>query len=206
MGNLPIVADGLSIRLLTRADMRLLCEWPPYPRPYGVFRFSFSGQSVEDLDRTYEARMSDESRITLVADTAQTSAIGYIALVGVDWKRGICGNMAIRIRSDYCDRGIGSRVLREVRDWWFGHGMNLLRLDVAATNHRAIRCYLNVGYHKTGEFWRDAEDLVGENLSDRKYRFLGDDVDDSGATPKVRFYWMEVDGGRVRSTVDRSAP
>ncbi len=163
--NLPIHAEGLLVRLVTRADLDLLSEWPPYPWPYEVFRFSFSGQTADDLDCVYDGRLRDDSRITLVVDAAEAAAIGYIALVHVDWVTRITGNISFRIHPDFCDQGIGSCVMSEVRRWWFVHGMNSLRLDVAATNHRAVRCYTNVGFQKTGEFWREAHDLVGKDLS-----------------------------------------
>ena len=67
--NLPIHAEGLLIRPARRADINRLSEWPPYPWPYDVFRFSFSGQTGDDLDRLYDERCRDDSRITLVVDT-----------------------------------------------------------------------------------------------------------------------------------------
>ena len=190
--NLPIHAEGLLLRLVTRADIGLLSEWPPYPWPHEVFRFSFSGQTADDLDRVYDERLRDDCRITLVVDAAETPVIGYIALVEVDWVKGNAGNMSFRIHPDFCDQGIGSIVMSKVRDWWFGHGMNSLRLDVAATNHRAVRCYASAGFQRAGWFWREAHDLVGKDLSEQKYLFLGDHVNCNAAIPRIRFYWMEA--------------
>ena len=139
--------------------------------------------------------MRDDSRITLVVDAAEASVIGYIAMVQADWVKGIAGNMSFRIHPDFCDQEIGSCVMSKVRDWWFAHGMDSLRLDVAATNHRAIRCYTSVGFQKTGEFWREAHDLVGKDPSEQKYRFLGNHVDCNTSIPRIRFYWMEAENG-----------
>ena len=192
LNNLPIHTEGLSIRQLNRADMTLLNEWPLYPWPHDVFRFSFSGYSAEDLDRVYEAKKVDESRITLIVDAVKKKAIGYVALTQVDWIKRISGNMSFRIHPDFCDKGIGSVVMLSVQDWWFKHGMNLLRLDVAATNPRAVKCYSNSGFQRTGEFWREAHDLVGKDLNEPKYSFLMDHVNRNAEIPRIRFYWMEA--------------
>ncbi len=86
-------------------------------------------------------------------------------------------------------------MLEMVRDWWLDHGMNGLCLDVAATNRRAIACYRKVGFHKTGEFWRDASDLEEEDLDDPRNAFLRGHVRSLGATTQLRFYWMAL--GRI---------
>jgi hypothetical protein len=69
-------------------------------------------------------------------------------------------------------------------------------IDVAATNQRAVRCYLNAGFQKTGEFWREASDLAGKDLNEQKYHFLGNHVDCNAEIPKIRFYWMETKTGQ----------
>jgi ribosomal protein S18 acetylase RimI-like enzyme len=86
-------------------------------------------------------------------------------------------------------------MLEMVHDWWLKHGMKGLRLDVAATNGRAIACYKKVGFRKTGEFWRDAPDLEKEELDDPRNAFLKGHVRSVGATTQLRFYRMAI--GRI---------
>ncbi len=192
--NLPIYHEPLTIRLLLRSDMDLLLKWPDYPWPYDTFRLSFSGLAAGELDRLYESRARSEDRITLVAGVGGEAAIGYIALLEIDWPGRVAGNMSVRLHPAFCNHGIGSRLLIAVRDWWFGHGMKALRLDVAATNQRAVRCYLNAGFRVTGEFWRDAPELTTWNQEQRL--FLGNHVDWETEIPRVRFCWMEAQNGR----------
>jgi RimJ/RimL family protein N-acetyltransferase len=78
-----------------------------------------------------------------------------------------------------------------VSDWCFESGFQRLRLDVAATNNRAVRCYEKAGYVKTGEFWRDAEDLKGLNIDHPRYSFLHSHLRLISDTPQIRFWWME---------------
>jgi len=190
--SLPVHAEGLTLRLLNRADMDALARWPAYPWPHDVFRFSFRDLKPEEMDRAYDERNGDPNRITLVVDTSDTPAVGYIALIPIEWPTGWAENMAFRIHPASCDRGIGTRSLVLVCDWWFAQGMKGLRLDVAATNHRAVRCYEKAGFKKTGEFWRDAPDLAGKDLREATYSFLENHVDCSSDSPRVRFYWMEA--------------
>ena len=78
-----------------------------------------------------------------------------------------------------------------VDGWWFRGGMNGLRLDVAASNGRAVGSYLRAGFSVVGEFWRDAPDLEGLDVSEPRFDFLRDHLCLSGDVPRIRFYWME---------------
>jgi RimJ/RimL family protein N-acetyltransferase len=205
ISSLPIRAGELSIRHLIRADMDQLSKWPNYLWPHDVFRFSFSSYDIDQMNRAFEMRTRNMDRITLVVDTSEAKVIGYVALVQVDWGARISGNMSFRIHPEFCDRGVGSRVMSMVRDWCFGQGMEVLRLDVAATNQRAIKCYLNAGFQKAEEFWREAHDLVGKNLSEQKYNFLEGHLDDSAEIPRIRFYWMVAKNSQQSPSADRAA-
>jgi len=187
---LPVKQDGMILRLCTRADYDTLAKWPPYQWPYDGFNLRFSKMSKEELDRLYEERLGELDRVTLVAEEEDT-VVSYIALLEIDWLSGESGNMAVRLHPEYTDRGIGTVMLILVGDWWFRNGMNKLRLDVAATNHRAVRSYVKAGFKEAGEFWRAAPDLAGLDLSEQKYDFLRDNVSLEGDVPLVRFYWME---------------
>ena len=184
----------MTIRLCTRADLDLLVSWPRYPWPYQAFAFSFRSFGLSERDAFFADRVQREDRITLVCDRGSDAAIGYIALLRIDWHGRKAGNMSLRVRPDWCSRGIGTQMLQLVSEWWFGCGMQALRLDVAATNQRAVRCYRKAGFAQAGEFWREAPDLQSVNLDDARYDFLRDHVHRSGAVPEIRFYWMRRTG------------
>ncbi len=187
---LPAKQDGLTLRLCTRADYDALAKWPPYQWPFDGFNLRFSKMNKAELDGLYEERLRELDRVTLVAEE-EGAIVSYIALLEIDWLRGVSGNMAVRLHPEYTDRGIGTEMLTLVGDWWFRNGMNELRLDVAATNHRALRSYIKAGFKETGEFWMEAADLAGLDLSQQKYDFLKGHVRLEGDVPMVRFFWME---------------
>ena len=187
---LPLRSDPMTIRLCTRADLDLLASWPQYPWPYQAFDFSFRSSSPAERNAFFADRVRREDRITLVCDCGPDKAIGYIALLGIDWHSQKAGNMSLRVRPDLCGEGTGTRLLQMVGDWWFGLGMEAMQLDVAASNQRAVRCYRKAGFACTGEFWREAPDLQNADLSDARYDFLRDHVRRSGPVPEIRFHWM----------------
>ena len=198
---LPLISDQMSVRLCNRSDLDLLASWPPYPWPYHAFDFSFRSSGPSERDAFFVDRVWGDDRIMLVCDHGSNAAIGYIALLRIDWQTRTAENTSLRVHPDWCGKGIGTRALKIVGEWWFDLGMQALQLDVAATNQRAVRCYLKAGSAYAGEFWREALDLQNVDLDDSRYDFLRDHVRFSGPVPEIRFYWM-----RRTTEAARSAP
>jgi RimJ/RimL family protein N-acetyltransferase len=193
---LPIRKMELTFRVLERADLDRLAAWPDYPWPYQAFRFSFAASSSEELDTLFAERERRDDRIWLVADLERQKAIGYVSLIDIDWQGGRAGNIGIRIHPGWCDQGIGTRMLTILRDWWLDTGLRELRLDVAATNERAVTCYKKAGFHVIGESWKDAPDLTASDLAEGRYAFLRGNVRTVGGVTQVRFLWMACLGER----------
>jgi RimJ/RimL family protein N-acetyltransferase len=189
---LPIVRPNLIIRKFERSDMDLLQEWPSYPHPYGSFNFGFAGVGATEMDSLFRERYDDENRISLIVDHLSARAIGYISLIEVDWQLRGCGNMGIRVHPAWCGKGIGTAVIAAISEWWFDSGMNHLRLDVASSNKRAIRCYEKVGFTKYGEFWKAVDNLRGVNLTDPNWHFLNGHIRNISQIPELKFLLLEL--------------
>ena len=190
---LPIIGPDLIIREFERSDMDLLAAWPSYPHPYASFTFSFSNLDSADMDSLYRERYGDENRISLVADHLASQAVGYISLIEIDWQRRGCRNIGIRVHPEWCGKGVGTVMLAAVSEWWFCSGMNKLRLDVASSNQRAIRCYEKVGFTIYGEFWKAMDDLKGVNFADPKWHFLKGHIRNESRIAELRFLLMQLD-------------
>jgi RimJ/RimL family protein N-acetyltransferase len=69
-----------------------------------------------------------------------------------------------------------------------------IRLDVAAPNQRAIRCYEKAGFRIVEEFWRDDPDVPRYDMIklERASIHMKSHVRFDRAIPQVRFYWMEA--------------
>jgi RimJ/RimL family protein N-acetyltransferase len=192
---LPILRDPLKVRRCMRSGMDLLSRWPEYPESYNFFNFSFAHLDPSEMDSFFEARQRQEDRMVLVVDYGDVKSIGYLALIGIDWASRRCSNMGIRVHPEWWGRGVGVGMLATVRDWWFANGMTGLRLDVASSNARAVRCYEKVGFVKIGELWRESPDLRGVNLAESKWRFLDGHVRTVSSTPESHFLLMELKPG-----------
>jgi RimJ/RimL family protein N-acetyltransferase len=190
--SLPIQVDGFTIRHWSRNDLDELAAWPRYQFPDEGFVFSFKEKTPEERDRLFRSREDRTDMMVLIIDHASHRVMGYISLQEMDWINREVGNIGFRIEPSWCNRGIGTLVLRSVSQWCFDCGLRKLRLDVAASNNRAVRCYEKVGFMRTREFWRDAENLKGENLEQPRYDFLRPHVRIEKATPQIRFLWMEL--------------
>lgn len=206
LASLPRRNGDLCIRALTRQDLDAVAAWPSYPAGYEPFNLRFAGMTVTQLDDLFRTRLADPARITLVADHEQQSCIGYLGLVEIDWPRCRIGNMGYRIHPDWCDRGIGTRVMRLAAGWCFACGIETLRLDVAGANDRAIRCYEKAGFQRAGEFWQVDPQLRDVNLDDPRHEAVRSHVRLEGGTPYVRFYWMEMRTRKRRNAEGYTSP
>ena len=189
---LPRREGDLSIRAQLREDLDALARWPAYPAGHESFNLRFAGMDGRQRDDLFRTRQADPSRITLIADHASQPCIGYLGLVEIDWSKRLIANMGYRIHPSWCNRGIGTRFLRIATAWCFAHGIETLRLDVAAVNGRAIRCYEKVGFLRTGEFWLQDPKLRGVVLNQPEHDTLRPHVRQDGGMPYVRFYWMQL--------------
>ncbi len=188
---LPRLAGDLGIRALTRDDLDSLARWPGYPAEYKAFKLRFAGMSPAQRGELFLTRQADIMRITLVADHTDQPCIGYLGLVGIEWSKRTIGNMGFRIHPAWCNRGIGTQFMRAAAGWAFEQGIEVLRLDVAGANPRAIRCYEKAGFTRTGEFWQQEPKLRDVDLDEPRYESLRSHIRSEGGMPYVRFYWME---------------
>ena len=179
------------LRVWTRRDLDRFAQWPKYPPPHEGFSLGVRGMGAEELDRLYAAREAAPSRVMLSVDLGPTPCAGYLSLVDVDWEHRTAGNMAVRLAPTHCDQGVGTRMMGLVAQWALGNGMKALRLDVAASNVRAVRCYEKAGFVRTGQFWRDAPGLLELNLNEPPWDHVRPHARFDGPVPQLRFLWME---------------
>jgi RimJ/RimL family protein N-acetyltransferase len=190
--DLPLRQAPWTIREWRRQDLELLGAWPDYPFPYEGFAFSFKAMASAERDRLFQDRQERPNALVLVADHAYEPAIAYISLLRIAWtERGI-GNLGMRVHPAWCDRGAGTALLRLVTRYLFQCDFESVRVDVAASNPRAIRCYQKVGFRSVGELWREARDLQDVDIGAWRYDFLRPHLRWEGEVPQLRFLLMEL--------------
>jgi RimJ/RimL family protein N-acetyltransferase len=143
------------MRVWRRDDVEARAAWPPYPPPYEPFTSGLARMSAQEKDSYFAERDEAADRVTLTVDHATQPVIGLVILCEINWQGGIAGNMGVRLHPDWCDKHIGTAMMRAVVRHFTTAGLSRLRLDVAALNTRAVRCYENAGFVPTGSFERD---------------------------------------------------
>ena len=189
---LPVCEEPLTLRRWTMADTYARAAWPSYPPEYTDFNFALAGASQEELDRHFLARDRDPGRVPLAVDHADQPVISYFALHETGWAERTVGNVGFRLHPDWCNRGYGPRILRLAAGWCGDCGVRSIRLDVAAPNIRAVRCYEKAGMVKVSEFWQPAPGLASIDIADRKHDALRPHFRIQDGVPHVRFWWMEL--------------
>jgi len=81
--------------------------------------------------------------------------VGRISLRDIEWQRQ--ARLGIALGAPYVGYGLGSRSLSLFLDHFFGPpGFATIVLEVAAFNHRAVRCYQRLGFTIVRQEWRYA--------------------------------------------------
>jgi RimJ/RimL family protein N-acetyltransferase len=152
---LPFGANNLTVRKWCRDDVERRAAWPPYPQLYSGFNSNLSTMTRSQRDTYFQERDQNPSRITLTVDHLGQPAVGLVALIDIDWAERTVGNMGVRLHPAWCDRGIGTTMMKLVTTGLFRGGIRCLRLDVAMPNVRALRCYEKAGFVAGEQFERD---------------------------------------------------
>ncbi len=179
------------VRPTTIDDLKQIHNWPSYPEPFECFNLTDPGSRIYD-GRFWWERIEAPDRnqySVILPDTGEV--IGLHAFVKIDWDKRTVGNMAIRIRADLCDRKYGLESLKPLIKSILATCMVCIRLDVAATNIRAVNCYENCGMKIVDEFWRKHEGAPF-HPNNSIYAFPKEHLKQDGNDLLVRFYWMEI--------------
>ena len=97
--------------------------------------------------------------------------------------------MGVRVRPDLCGCGYGKETLRPLLQAVLDAGMRTIRLDVAATNERGIRCYRACGMRITGEMWFPS----GCDPQQPEWIPFAEHFRQENGQWLERFYWMEIE-------------
>ena len=179
------------VRKAVRPDLAQIASWPPYDWPNEVFNVHDMNVGVGGQPPWWR-RIDEPDRCHYsVILPAGGEVIGVHALVSIDWARRIAANMGVRIAPQYCGQGYGTETLKALFAAVMACGMKVIRLDVAASNARALRCYERCGMRIVGEFWRQHRGSPVDP-SDAKWQFALPHMRRERGSWMSRFYWMQI--------------
>jgi RimJ/RimL family protein N-acetyltransferase len=204
-----ISSGRVTLRCFTRADLDRRCAWPPYEDP--VFdHLNLHLFSAAQRDVWYAREWEARKPFWFAVDDETGELIGSITLRDVSrWRR--MTRLGIHLHPQRLGQGYGTEALRLFLDYYFGLatpqdalGYNLLKLDVAAYNKRAVRCYEKLGFRFVFEFWRP--NMTGiEWLKDDRFAHVREHVERRRGMERVRHYEMHLDARAYRERRQRAS-
>lgn len=142
----------LVLRDMVRADLDQIQDWLPFANPLSAtWNTRWYGES--DMDHWIEGYQHDPSRRMFAIALHDGQIIGRLSLRQI--RTGLSAVLGIAFGAAWVNQGYGTEILRGFMPYYFDTlGFQVLRLDVAAPNQRAVRCYEKVGFVRTGESFR----------------------------------------------------
>ncbi len=165
-------------------------RWPCYDGICGDMSMTVEAARSKD-GRFWWERIDDTDRCHYsVISRGTGEIIGVHALVAINWERRVVGNMVIRIRPDLCEKGYGTESLAALLQSALHSGVASVKLDVVATNQRAVRCYQKCGMRIVEEWWRSGKRPADPDAPEWAPLLRHFRKEPEGWS--VRFYWMEI--------------
>jgi diamine N-acetyltransferase len=163
--------ERVTVRPLTRHDLRIMSRWPRFADPlYRLFDWPKRSDASDDL--WFYQLMRDKERVYYAVEDENHDLIGRISLREIEGHES--ARLGIGFGPDYVGQGYGTEALEIfVRHFFADLGFERLVLDVAAVNHRAVRCYEHCGFRQVGTHYQYAgadEDVAF--LQSREYHHL----------------------------------
>jgi RimJ/RimL family protein N-acetyltransferase len=155
----------MSIRAWTFHDDEQLDEWPPYHDPTEPL-WNLPRQVAYGGDQWGQFFEGSGMRRTWAVDDRSGRLIGRISLRDID-NRKAHARLGITFGAPYIGRGLGTEALRMFLDYYFTElGFQVMLLDVAAPNQRAVRAYERLGFSHMGGDWRQADSRFDRRILD----------------------------------------
>ncbi len=179
----------VALRPWLRSDTLMQELWPRYTEP---FHSLWNIPRAPGPDDANGPGWSSQ-RYAWAIEDAQRRLIGRLSLREVD-EGGLSARLGISLAQPYVGQGLGTEALQVFLDYYFGAlGFERLRLDVAAVNRRAVRCYERLGFRYLESEWRNAgSDPSLRLLDDPRYSAMARHFRRSRFENLVEFYEMEL--------------
>ncbi len=144
----------VQVRPWQRRDTNAQDSWPPYTDTFNTL-WNIPRTTTFSDDDVLWFSSADGRRVWAIEDERQR-LIGRISLREIDLQARRA-RLGISLGSPYLGQGLGTEALALFLDYFFGPlDFQMMLLDVAAFNRRAVRCYEYLGFQCVGTDWRNA--------------------------------------------------
>jgi len=143
--NIVLMGKKVLLRPFIREDVEKRSKWKPYPDPL-YFHYNMSEMSENQKETWYLKKKSDLAALWLSIDNMAGQLVGFICLYKIEPKTKTAW-VGIYLGYEFIDRGMGTDAMLTLLRYYFEEmQFELLFLDVASHNIRAIRCYRKCGF------------------------------------------------------------
>jgi RimJ/RimL family protein N-acetyltransferase len=183
--------ETVTIRGWTSQDDLTQRKWPPYNDPcnslWNIPR------NVSFYDSLLAFGNASSQRHSWAIDNRNGQLVGRISLRDIDQRNGR-GRLGISLGSPYVGQGLGTAALSLFFDYYFGSlNFQVMMLDVAAFNQRAVRCYQHLGFCVVSDEWRKSSSHAClKLLDDPANRHLQAHFRHERSMVWVQFFEMEL--------------
>lgn len=183
--------EKVLIRPMVREDVERMRAWRPFTDPLDVLLNG--SQHPGDMNIWFCEEVSDPSRRWYAIEDLAGRLIGRLSLRQIVGRKS--ARLGITLAPDYLGQGYGTDAIRTFLAYYFQElGFEVLYLDVAAPNRRAIRCYEKCGFKRIGSHYRGiGSDKRLAFLKGEKYRDIRRFFKKRWGRNVVLFYDMKID-------------
>jgi len=166
MADKVLAREGrVVVRKFKRSDLTDRMAWPPYADSLFA-HLNFSLSTFIEREKWLFTRTVNVGRMYFAIEDENGRFIGEMSLRDVDAVKKAC-RLGIHLASDKVSLGYGREAL-EALLWHYFRGMqwNVIYLDVAGYNVRALRLYERLDFTHLATFWRRSVDIDETILAD----------------------------------------
>lgn len=143
----------VAIRSFRRRDAKERMAWPPYTNPLRT-HLNYPLSSFIERERWILTRVTNAGRIYFAIEDESGALIGELSLREIN-SRARTSRLGIHMASNRRGLGYGREAVEALLDHYFNDmRYNILFLDVAAHNARALTLYESLHFEHLQPFWR----------------------------------------------------
>jgi RimJ/RimL family protein N-acetyltransferase len=143
----------VAIRRFRRRDLEGRMTWPPYTDPYFT-HLNYDLSTFLEREKWILSRTLNTGRIYFAIEDESGRLIGEMSLRDVDASDRV-SRLGIHLASNKVGMGYGSDALKALLSYYFRTmAWNVMYLDVAAHNVRALHVYEKLHFGHLAPFWR----------------------------------------------------
>jgi diamine N-acetyltransferase len=190
--NVVLKSQKVLLRPFAREDVEKRFLWKPYPDPL-YFHYNMPEMTEDQKEAWYLKRKSDLTALWLSIEDLGGQLVGLISLYKMEPKTKTAW-VGIYLGYEFIDQGMGTDAMLTLLRYYFEEmQFELLFLDVASHNKRAISCYQKCGFEFFRKKCSDHDPRMNIDIfGDERYQEIREYFKKDGKKVLVEFDEMEL--------------